>query len=104
VLQLRGGYRDARRETPWTNDTLVLLWSVTKGLGSACLLHLLQERKIELDRRVTQFWPEFGQNGKSEITIAQLLSHQAGLSGLDQAAEVSDFEAVVKALENQKPL
>jgi len=104
VLQLRGGYRDARRETPWTNDTLVLLWSVTKGLGSACLLHLLQERKIELDRRVTQFWPEFGQNGKSEITIAQLLSHQAGLSGLDQAAEVRDFEAVVKALENQKPL
>lgn len=93
-----------RREKPWTSDTLVLLWSVTKGLGSACLLHVLQERKIELGRRVAEFWPEFAQTGKSEITLEQLLSHQAGLSGLDQPAEVSDFEAVMRALENQKPL
>jgi CubicO group peptidase (beta-lactamase class C family) len=104
VFEISGGYRDARREKRWTDDTLVLLWSITKGLGSACLLHALQERKIELGRRVADFWPEFAQNGKSEITLAQLISHQAGLSGLDQPAEVSDFEAVVSALENQKPL
>nr|MBA3651509.1 serine hydrolase [Chthoniobacterales bacterium] len=43
LLDLHGGFRDARREQPWTSDTIVLFWSATKGLGSACLLHVLQE-------------------------------------------------------------
>src|SRR5437867_903981 len=70
VLELHGGYCDALCETPWTPDTLVLFWSATKGLGSACLLHVLQERKIELERRVAEFWPEFAQAGKGKITLA----------------------------------
>ena len=81
VLELQGGFRDARRETPWTSETIVLFWSATKGLGSACLLHVLQERSIALERRVAEFWPEFAQGGKEKITLAQLLSHQAGLAG-----------------------
>ena len=104
VLELQGGFRDARRETLWTDDTLVLFWSATKGLGSACLLHLLQERGIALEQPVAEFWPEFAKNGKAAITLAQLLSHQAGLVALDQAVEVTDYAAVVKALEKQKPL
>ena len=104
VLELQGGFRDARRETLWTDDTLVLFWSATKGLGSACLLHLLQERGIALEQPVAEFWPEFAQNGKAAITLAQLMSHQAGLVALDQAVEVTDYAAVVKALEKQKPL
>ena len=59
VLDLHGGFCDARREKPWTNETLVLFWSATKGLGSACLLHLLQEHAIRLERKVAEFWPEF---------------------------------------------
>ncbi|MGB8342156.1 MAG: serine hydrolase domain-containing protein [Chthoniobacterales bacterium] len=104
VLELQGGFRDARRETLWTDDTLVLFWSVTKGLGSACLLHLLQESGIALEQPVAEFWPEFAQNGKAAITLAQLMSHQAGLVALDQAVDVTDYAAVVKALEKQKPL
>ncbi|MGB9353798.1 MAG: serine hydrolase domain-containing protein [Pseudolabrys sp.] len=104
VLELQGGFRDARRETPWTSETLVLFWSATKGLGSACLLHVLQERSIALERRVAEFWPEFGQSGKEEITLAQLLSHQAGLPALDESVDVVDYAAVVRALEKQKPL
>ncbi len=104
VLELAGGYREARRESPWTNDTLVLFWSATKGLGSACLLHLLQEHEIGLERRVAEFWPEFAQAGKAEITLAQLLSHQAGLCALDRAVEVTDYSAVIRALEEQAPL
>ena len=104
VLDLYGGFRDARRQVPWTADTLVLFWSATKGLGSACLLHVLQERKITLDRRVCEFWPEFAQAGKGEITLAQLLSHQAGLAALDQRIDVLDYEGVVAALATQAPL
>ena len=104
VLELQGGFRDAKREMPWTADTIVLFWSATKGLGSACLLHVLQERAIELTRRVAEFWPEFAQAGKSEITLAQLLSHQAGLCAFDEAVDVTDYPAVIAALEKQAPL
>jgi CubicO group peptidase (beta-lactamase class C family) len=104
ILDFHGGFRDATREQPWTEDTIVLFWSATKGLGSACLLHALQEREIGLDRHVAEFWAEFAQAGKSEISFGQLLSHQAGLSALDRPADVLDYEAVVSALEKQPPL
>jgi len=104
VLELSGGFRDARRATPWTDDTIVLFWSATKGLGSACLLHALQERNVGLSRCVAEFWPEFAQSGKGKITLAQLLSHQAGLAAFDEAASVIDYAAVVRALEKQQPL
>jgi CubicO group peptidase (beta-lactamase class C family) len=104
VLELRGGFRDAKREMPWTADTIVLFWSATKGLGSACVLHLLHKHEVELTRRVAEFWPEFAQAGKSEITLAQLLSHQAGLCAFDTSVDVLDYPAVVAALEKQAPL
>src|SRR5438105_669357 len=103
ILDRYGGFRDARREQPWTEGTLVLIWSATKGLGSACLLHVLQEHKIDIERRVGEFWPEFAQAGKEKITLAQLLSHQAGLAALDQSANILDYDAVIAALEKQKP-
>jgi CubicO group peptidase (beta-lactamase class C family) len=104
LLDLHGGFRDTKREQPWTEDTIVLVWSATKGIGSVCLLHALQENKIKIDRRVSEFWPEFGRNGKMDVTIAQLVSHSAGLCALDENAEVTDYPAVIQALEKQTPL
>lgn len=104
LLDLHGGFCDAHRAQPWTDETLVLTWSATKGLGSACLLHALQEHDIDISQRVAEFWPEFAQAGKEQITLAQLLSHQAGLVALDEKVDVLDYEAVVHALEKQKPL
>src|SRR6266571_1540494 len=104
VVDLYGGFCDARHEKPWTADTLVLVWSATKGIGSACLLHALQEHKINLDRPLAEFWPEFTQAGKEKITLAQLLSHQAGLCALDRRDDVLDYDAVIRALEAQAPL
>jgi CubicO group peptidase (beta-lactamase class C family) len=104
IVDLYGGFREARRENPWTSDTLVLVWSATKGIGSACVLHALQEHKITLDQQVSDFWPEFAQAGKEKITLAQLLSHQAGLCALDRRVDVLEYDAVIRALEAQKPL
>jgi CubicO group peptidase (beta-lactamase class C family) len=104
IVELHGGFRDAKRERPWTADTVVLFWSATKGLGSACLLHALQEHAIGLERYVGEFWPEFTQSRKDRITLGQLLSHQAGLSALDEPADVLDYAAVIAALERQAPL
>ena len=104
VVDLCGGFRDARRENLWTSDTIVLVWSATKGIGSACVLHVLQEHKIDINQRVAEFWPEFAQAGKEKITLAQLLSHQAGLCALDRRVDVLDYGAVIRALEEQAPL
>jgi CubicO group peptidase (beta-lactamase class C family) len=104
VVDLFGGFCDARHEKPWESDTLVLIWSATKGIASACVLHVLQEHGIEIGRRVAEFWPEFAQAGKEKITLAQLLSHQAGLCALDARVDVLDYGAVIKALEVQTPL
>jgi CubicO group peptidase (beta-lactamase class C family) len=104
IVELHGGYRDAKREQSWRTDTIVLFWSATKGLGSACLLHALQEHAITLEHPVAEFWPEFAQAGKRAITIAQLLSHQAGLSALDEPVDVLDYPAVIAGLEKQRPL
>jgi CubicO group peptidase (beta-lactamase class C family) len=104
IVDLYGGFRDVHRDQPWTTDTLVLVWSATKGIGSACVLHALQEHKIDISQCVAEFWPEFAQAGKEKVTLAQLLSHQAGLCALDQRVDVLDYDAVIRALEAQKPL
>jgi CubicO group peptidase (beta-lactamase class C family) len=102
-LELHSGFRDIRREQPWDEATIVLIWSATKGLGSACLLHVLQEHKIDIERRMAEVWPEFAQAGKENVTLAQLLSHQAGLAALDQKLDVLDYAAVIQALAKQEP-
>jgi CubicO group peptidase (beta-lactamase class C family) len=104
VVDLYGGFCDARHEQPWTADTLALVWSATKGIASACVLHALQQHDIELDRRVAEFWPEFAQASKDKITLAQLLSHRAGLCALDQRVDVLDYDGVIRALEAQTSL
>ncbi len=104
VVDLCGGFCDASHDKAWTADTLVLVWSATKGIGSACVLHALQQRKIELHQTVAEFWPEFAQANKDKITLGQLLSHQAGLCALDQRVDVLDYGGVIRALEAQAPL
>jgi CubicO group peptidase (beta-lactamase class C family) len=104
LIDLYGGFCDAGREKPWTADMLVLIWSATKGIGSACVLHALQQQKIELHCRVAELWPHFAQANKDKITLGQLLSHQAGLCALDQRVDVLDYDGVIGALEAQAPL
>ena len=104
IAELYGGFCDASSEKPWMSDTVVLVWSATKGIGSACVLHALQQQKIELNRTVAEFWPQFGQAEKDKITFEQLLSHQAGLCALDQRVDVLDYGGVIRALEKQAPL
>src|SRR5262245_56860338 len=104
IIDLYGGFCDASRERSWTADTLVLVWSATKGIASACVLNALQQQKIELKRPVAEFWPEFAQAGKDKITLEQLLSHQAGLCALDRRVDVVDYHTSIGALEAQPPL
>jgi CubicO group peptidase (beta-lactamase class C family) len=105
VLALSGGWRDRQHAVPWTEVTLVLLWSITKGLAAACLLHVLAADGIGLETSVAALWPEFAARGKAAITLAELLSHRAALMALeDPAASIFDHAAVAAALAAQSPV
>jgi len=103
VLSLAGGWQERDQQTPWTADTPVLVWSATKGPAAACLLHAMERHGERLDTPVAVFWPEFAQAGKERVTVADVLSHRAGLAALDQAVSVLDHAAVADALAAQAP-
>ncbi|HEY3951562.1 serine hydrolase domain-containing protein [Phenylobacterium sp.] len=91
VVDLWGGWRDAEQTTPWTPDTLVNVWSTTKGVTAIAVARLVDQGWLDYAAPVARYWPEFAQNGKAEITVSQLLSHQAGLPGFDAATALADF-------------
>lgn len=105
VVSLCGGFCDSARSVPWNDETLVLIWSATKGVAAACTLHAMQEAGADLHTRIADFWPEFAQAGKGALTLGQVLSHRAGLCALeDPSANILDRESVVQAIEKQTPL
>ncbi len=104
VLNLAEGFCERDGARPWTADTPTLIWSATKGLAAACVLHALAAAKVSLDTPVSTLWPEFAQAGKGAFTIAEVLSHRAGLAALDEKVSVFDYDAVIAALAAQAPL
>jgi CubicO group peptidase (beta-lactamase class C family) len=105
AVSLSGGFCDTARTLPWSHETLVLIWSATKGVAAACTLHAMQEAGAGLHTRVVDFWPEFGRAGKESLTLAHVLSHRAGLCALeDVSANILDRGSVVRAIEKQAPL
>ena len=103
LLTHSAGWGERERITPFTDHTLVPFWSATKGLAATCTLHALHAASIPLSERVATIWPEFAANNKQDITLAHVLSHQAGLAALDLEADIFDHAGVIRALEQQEP-
>lgn len=106
VVDLWGGHRDADAELPWERDTMVLVYSTTKGLAATAVALARSRGLFDYDDRVADHWPAFGQRGKSAVTIRQLLGHQAGLAALDvdlSPAEIADREALSDLLARKRP-
>ncbi|MDZ4287095.1 MAG: serine hydrolase domain-containing protein [Prosthecobacter sp.] len=104
VLSLNQGFCDRARTRPWTVDTLVPIWSATKGPAAVSCLLALSEGVLDLNCPVAQVWPEFAGGGKQDIRLSHILSHTAGLCALDEPASILDYEEVIDALEQQRPL
>ncbi len=85
VADLRGGWTDSAHRVPWSPDTLVNVFSVGKGMLATCLARLAGQGLLGPDTAVASYWPQFGAAGKGEITVRQLLSHQAGLPAVRAA-------------------
>lgn len=106
VIDLWAGVADMAGEQAWHSDTLVNLFSCTKAFAAVAALQLVGEGKLQLDGPMAQVWPEFAVNGKAEITLRQLLSHQAGLPAVRRplpAEALYDWETMVRALASERP-
>ena len=106
VVDLWGGSRDEARSLPWEEDTLVNVYSTTKTMSALCVLLLADRGEIDLCAPVKVYWPEFAQNGKDRIEVRHLMSHNAGLSGMDEpfsGADLYNWDNVVEALARQAP-
>jgi CubicO group peptidase (beta-lactamase class C family) len=106
VVDLWGGVRDSRRRLPWQRDTMVPVFSTTKGVSGLVMASLRSRGLLDWDERVAHYWPEFAQAGKQDITVRQLLAHQAGLAVIDtrlRLAVLSDLDALAEILAAQQP-
>jgi CubicO group peptidase (beta-lactamase class C family) len=106
VVDFWGGYQDEKRTRPWTKDTLVNVYSTTKGLMAVCAHQLVSTGRLDLDAPVAKYWPEFAQAGKKDLPVRYLLSHRAGLPAISKplAAEaLFDWDVMCSALAEQQP-
>jgi CubicO group peptidase (beta-lactamase class C family) len=107
LVDLWGGFSDAARTRPWRRDTLANVWSTTKGISALVCALLVDRRALDYDAPVARLWPEFGARGRQRVTLAMLLSHQAGLSGPREPVTWLDFcdaDAMNARLLAQDPL
>jgi CubicO group peptidase (beta-lactamase class C family) len=109
VVDLWGGWADTATQTPWTADSLIVIFSATKGLAAMALNLAAQHGAFNWDKPVAHYWSAFGQAGKEHITVRQLFNHRAGLAyirtplTLRQLCNPAEASAVRKALEVQRP-
>jgi CubicO group peptidase (beta-lactamase class C family) len=107
VVDLWGGETDVQTHAPWERDTMVLVFSTTKGAAAVCANKLAQEGRLDVGAPVVEYWPEFGQAGKSAITVEQVLSHQTGLAWVDEPLTLEQalaWEPMIDALAHQAPV
>jgi len=106
VVDLWGGVRHKASQAPWEEDTMVLVYSATKGLSAMTLALAHSRGWLDYEAPVCRYWPEFAQQGKDRITVRQLLAHQAGLFAFDEPVDigvVADLDRLAVVLARQKP-
>ena len=106
VVDLWGGTRDPKTGAPWEEDTLVNVFSTTKGISSMALAVAHSRGLFDYDERMATYWPEFAQGGKADVTVRQVLSHQAGLPAITEKMDLdvlADPDRVAAAIGKQEP-
>jgi CubicO group peptidase (beta-lactamase class C family) len=106
VVDLWGGWADKARTRPWRRDTIVNVYSTTKGLTAICAHRLAGEGRLDLDAPVAEYWPEFAANGKGRITVRQLMNHRAGLPAVRRPLgleDLYDWPTMTGALAAEEP-
>ncbi|HET8705815.1 MAG TPA: serine hydrolase domain-containing protein [Pseudomonadales bacterium] len=107
VVDIWGGTRD-REGNPWQADTLSFSFSTTKGIASTLLHTLVDDGLVDYDQPVARYWPEFAQAGKQNITVRQVMCHEAGLyhirEMIDHADLMLDWEFMTRTIAEAQPI
>lgn len=106
VVDLWGGHADPARTRPWQRDTIVNVYSTTKTMTALTALLLADRGELDFGARVAHYWPEFAAAGKGDVTVAQLMSHSAGLSGWKEpitTEDLYDWDKATGLLAAQEP-
>lgn len=106
VVDLWAGHADPARTRPWNRDTIVHLYSTTKGMTALCAHRLVERGALDLDARVARYWPEFGAAGKEAITVRDVLAHRCGLPAIRTPLpplSLYDWHAMCAALAAAEP-
>src|SRR6188508_1683587 len=106
VVDLWGGVRNKMTGEPWQEDTMVVVYSTTKGLAAMTLALAHSRGWLDYEERVCKYWPEFAQQGKETVTVRQLLAHQAGLFAFDEPVDrsvVENPDRLAEVMARQKP-
>ena len=108
IIDIMGGWADLKKSQAVNAQTLFSVYSSGKAAAALVIAHLIDQDRIGYDQLVSTIWPEFAQNGKGELTIGQLMSHQAGLSGITNpnwtGQDRYDWEKTCNELAAQEPL
>jgi CubicO group peptidase (beta-lactamase class C family) len=107
VVDLWAGDADPREKTPFTDRTLVPVFSTGKAVMAILMASAVERGKLAYEEKVAHLWPTFAARGKADVTVAQLLSHQSGLPGFSETVEPSiwfDRQAVLDRLAAQAPM
>ena len=91
VMDLWGGHKDAERTMPWQQDTIVNVFSVTKGVTAICAAKLIEQGHLDLHQKVSHYWPEYGCNGKENTTVLDFLCHRAAMFGFRDQVPLDDW-------------
>jgi CubicO group peptidase (beta-lactamase class C family) len=106
IVDLWGGVRNMETGAPWQRDTMVVVHSATKGLAAMTLAMAHSRGWLDYDARVASYWPEFAQHGKANVTVRQLLAHQAGLFAFDEPVsrdDVADLDRLAAVMARHEP-
>ncbi len=105
VADLWAGHMDADRTRPWREDTLCIMYSIAKSMCATCV-HMLADRgQVDLEAPVATYWPAFARNGKEDVLVRHILSHNCGVCFADAAepGDVYDYARMIEVLEAQEP-
>ncbi|MEP4050701.1 MAG: serine hydrolase domain-containing protein [Litorimonas sp.] len=105
LVDLWGGTH-ADGETPWTRDTMSIVFSCTKAATALCAQVLIDRGELDPSALVTKYWPEFGARGKDSTTVRDMLGHRSGVPALRTPVKPGgflDFKYVTNHLAKETP-
>ncbi len=106
VVNLWGGHLDLSKTQPWLENTILNVFSTTKAVTATCIIKLIDEGKLDINNKVSDYWPEYACNGKEETRVSDFLCHRAGMFGFKEGfpdLKFTNWDAWVNVLERQSP-